>query len=263
MRERIRLQGRSVASGPFRRDVARLAAAGLAGPREGFRTTFEHLTALAFLAFQEAAVDVAIVEVGLGGRLDATKSSHPAAILCSDLLDHRQILGNTVARIAADKAHILKRGGRGFVMPQSPSAWRAVLGRCRREGIRPVRTAEAVPVRAEAWDMQGTRFRIQGREDYGIVATGLLGAHQEANVGAAVAVAETLLPEGRIRGAVRRGLSGARIPGRLDHERWGGSISSTGAGRRRPEPCPGLDGIFGPGVAAVVGMARDRIVGAF
>ena len=244
MRERIQIGGRVVSSRAFRDGVSRLAAQ--PSPREGFRTTFEHLTALAFLTFQEAKVEAAIIEVGLGGRLDATNVL-PAgrAVMTPISLDHMQILGGTISRIAADKAHILKRGGTALLMPQTPTAKAVLLKRCRHESLEPIWTSEEVHVEYVAMHRNGSTLSVHGDVDYGHVDTGLLGAHQGANVAAVVAAAQTLLPKDRLRKAVRRGLTGARVPGRLD--------------LRETELGPVLlDGGHNPGAARAVGKALTQ-----
>jgi dihydrofolate synthase/folylpolyglutamate synthase len=106
--------------------VARLAAVFGATPGAGFRTTFEHLTALGLLAFQEAGVERAVIEVGLGGRLDATNVIPAGPVVITPVsLDHQHVLGNTVGRLASDKAHVIKPGGTAFVMPQAAPARKA------------------------------------------------------------------------------------------------------------------------------------------
>ncbi|HET9234322.1 MAG TPA: Mur ligase family protein, partial [Candidatus Eisenbacteria bacterium] len=262
MRERIRLEGRPIGSSVFRQAVSRLSRRAPT-PGSGFRTTFEHLTALAFLSFQDADLDVAVIEVGLGGRLDATNVLPPGpAVLTPISLDHAQILGRTVSRIATDKAHILKRGGQAYLLPQSPAAREILLKRCRREGLSPVWTAERVRVDVVNVDATGTGFHALGRTDYGRVSTRLLGAHQPANVGAVIAVAEGLLPADRVRLAVKKGLSGARVPGRLDlrptqrgtflldggHNPAAGRAMARALTRHFP----------GARVEAVIAMARDK-----
>ena len=262
MRERIRLEGRPIASAAFREAVARLSRRAPARGA-GFRTTFEHLTAMAFLSFQDAELDVAVIEVGLGGRLDATNVLPPGpAVLTPISLDHAQILGRTVSRIATDKAHILKRGGRAYLLPQRPAAREVLRKRCRREGLSPVWTAERVRVEVAKAEASGTVFHVHGLTDYGRISTRLLGPHQVANLGGVVAVAESLLPADRVGPAVKKGLSGARVPGRLDLRLTkGGTFLLDGghnpaAGRAMARALT----LHFPGarVEAVIAMARDK-----
>jgi dihydrofolate synthase/folylpolyglutamate synthase len=268
IRERIRIGGRLLGAAAFREGVERLARAYAGEPRAGFRTTFEHLTALAFLAFQERRVERAVVEVGLGGRLDATNVLPPGpAVLTPVSFDHRRVLGSTVRAIAADKAHILKPGGTAFLMPQSPSAARAVTRRTGRLGIPVVATRGAVVVEPVGVGPEGTEFALRGRHDYGTVSTRLLGRHQVENVRAAVAVAEHLVSGSELARAVRRGLAGAGIPGRLEPVRVGGTWFLVDGGHN---PAAGramaaaIDRHYpGARTAAVVGMAEDKAHGAF
>ena len=262
MRERIRLEGRPIASSAFREAVIRLSRRA-PSRGSGFRTTFEHLTAMAFLSFQDAEPDVAVIEVGLGGRLDATNVLPPGpAVLTPISLDHAQILGKTVTQIATNKAHILKRGGRAYLLPQSPAS-REVLGkRCRREGLEPVWTAERVRVEVAEADATGTVFHAQGRTDYGRISTRLLGTHQPANLSAVIAVAEDLLPTERVGPALKKGLSGACVPGRLDLRRTERGVFLLDGGHN---PAAGravaraLASHFpGARVEAVIAMARDK-----
>ena len=262
MRERIRLQGRPIASLAFREAVTRMSDR---APKSnaGFRTTFEHLTALAFLAFQKADLDVAVIEVGLGGRLDATNVLPPGRALLTPIsLDHAQILGSTVTRIATDKAYILKRGGRAYLLPQSPTARRPLLERCRREGLDPDWTAERIRVDIAKADATGTTFHIRGRVDYGSIATRLLGAHQPANLSGVIAVAEDLFPADGVARAVKKGLSRARVPGRLDLRQTDrGAILLDGghnpaAGRTLRQAL--LQHYPGARVEAVIAMAQDK-----
>jgi len=263
MRERIRVDGQPVSRAVFREAVGRLARAFGDRPGAGFRTTFEHLTGLAFLRFQEAGVERAVVEVGLGGRLDATNILAPGpAVLTPIGLDHRSVLGRTVRAIAWDKVHILKRGGEAFVMPQGRTAAPVIREWTGARRIPVCWTERAVRVDLAPVEGPGSRLRIRGRIDYPDIATRLLGAHQAANVAAAVAVAERLLEGREGARAVTRGLDGALVPGRLHPVRHRGCTVI-------------LDGGHNPGaaravraalalhlprgrVAVVVGMARDK-----
>lgn len=114
-RERIRLDGEPIGGDEFRRlleTIAALPSAGRDDGPTGFRTVFENLTALFFLTAHETGVDWAVVETGLGGRLDATNVLAPGPVLLTRIgLDHTYLLGDTHGAIAAEKAAILKPGG--------------------------------------------------------------------------------------------------------------------------------------------------------
>ena len=98
-------------------------------------TFFEVMTALAYAAFAEAPVDVAIVEVGLGGTWDATNiADAEVAVICPIDLDHTHILGDTVGEIAAEKAGIIKPGSQAVLAAQHPAAGAALLARCAEVG---------------------------------------------------------------------------------------------------------------------------------
>jgi len=242
--------------------VSRLAEAFGERPGAGFRTTFEYLTGLALLTFQEEEVERAVVEVGLGGRLDATNVLPPGpAVLTPVSRDHTRVLGRTLQEIAADKVHILKRGGTAYVMPQRADVCRVVEERLRRVRTPGVRTADAVEARLTKADLEGADFHVVGKRDYGVVRTRLWGAHQADNVAAAVAVAEALLGEASPRG-VRKGLEGASLPGRLERFQVGG-IDVVLDGGHNPAAARAVAravALHAPGrrVTAVVGMARDK-----
>lgn len=114
-------------------------------------TAFEVYTGLAYAAFADAPVDVAIVEVGMGGTWDATNVAHAqVAVICPIDLDHTHILGETVEAIAGEKAGIIKAGATAVMAAQQPDAARVLLQRCREVG--------AVPV------LEGVDFGVVSRE---------------------------------------------------------------------------------------------------
>lgn len=262
IRERVRIAGAPLSRTAFRRGVERLAAS-FRDPELGFRTTFEHLTALALLAFQEAAADVAVIEVGLGGKLDATNVLPPGPVVFTPIaLDHMHILGDTVAAIARDKSHIAKAGGRAFTMPQAPEARRVLAARCRAIGVPLEHTAQRVEVSVTGRGETGQTLHLRGAIEYGRVATGLLGAHQPANAAAAVCVAESILPRSILAAAVRRGLRGARVPGRLHVERRGRTLFVVDGGHN-PAAAAAVAAALrehfpGRPVHAVIGLADDK-----
>ena len=151
MRERMEVGGSPVSPGEFslgvsaaaqagRRVNARRASAGLPPYRV---TAFDLLTAAALVAFARAGVDVAVLEVGLGGRWDATSATHPACTCVTGIgLDHTRILGDTLEQIAGEKAAVIKRGQRGCVLGvgcATPSSVEDVLlARCSEQGVAPV-----------------------------------------------------------------------------------------------------------------------------
>jgi dihydrofolate synthase / folylpolyglutamate synthase len=220
-RERVRVDGEPISPADFRRLVDRLRPLvdrlRAARPEAGEPTTFELTTVLALLHFAEARVEVAIVEVGLGGRLDATNAVEPVLSVITRIgLDHTQILGDSIARIAREKAGIIRPGGVVVVAPQRPAARRAILEICGGLGarcrlVRALRTGErgdgpADVARARLGDR---RFPIRLR---------LPGVHQRQNAATALAAAEELAGHGLAitPQAARTGLESLAIPGRFE-----------------------------------------------
>jgi dihydrofolate synthase/folylpolyglutamate synthase len=222
--ERITVDGRPITDAAFARAVheVRDAAARLVAQRvlRGHPTFFEILTAAAFAHFRRERVDVAVLEVGLGGRLDATNVAEPvvSAIVSVDL-DHEIYLGRTLAKIAREKAGVLRAGRATVVGPLAPDARRAVLALARDRGARVVearRGARLVPLRgASADEPEDFDLRTPGHHYRGVVP--LRGAHQRDNL----LVAIRLLEEARRAGIaarlerVTRAVARVEWPGRL------------------------------------------------
>ncbi len=189
--ERIRIDGAPIEDDPFEEALARaLEAAG------GELTFFEVLTVAAFVAFREANVDLAVLEVGLGGRLDATNVvERPLACAITSIsLEHTAVLGDTLDAIAREKAGILKRGAPYVLGKLPPEAERAIDDVARAVGAGPRWTGPLEPV-----------------------DVALRGEHQRRNAAVASAVAELLAARWpAIRGAIRRGLDDVRWPGRFE-----------------------------------------------
>ncbi|MGE0706179.1 MAG: folylpolyglutamate synthase/dihydrofolate synthase family protein, partial [Vicinamibacterales bacterium] len=178
--------------------------------------------------FQRAGVETAVLEVGLGGRLDATNVVRPAVCAITSIaLDHERLLGATIAAIAAEKAGILKPDI-PVVVGRMPAAASAVIHETALAVGAPLLDAvadvEVVQVgRSAGWDTARVTMRTPVR-DYGEVALALRGRHQFDNAAVAVRVLETLDASGvRVSGdAIARGLSSARWPGRLELRRVSG-----------------------------------------
>ena len=185
-------------------------------------TFFEATTAMAFQFFAEAAVDVAIIETGLGGRLDATNVLTPLVAAVTNIgIDHVEYLGATREEIAYEKAGIFKYGVPAIIGDPDP-AIRALLARHAREhGAAPVRVVydEDGP-RDVKIGADGTSFALPGLGVAAALATPLLGAHQAANAAVAAAALDALPPSFAPTGdELRRGLAHVRLPGRF--QRWG------------------------------------------
>jgi dihydrofolate synthase/folylpolyglutamate synthase len=183
-------------------------------------TFFEIFTALAFRHFADEAVDLAVVEVGLGGRLDATNVLRPdVSVLTSVSIDHTHQLGETLERIAAEKAGIIKPGVPVVCQPQPPEAMAVVERAAQRAGSPLLVVGRDVTY---TWaPVQGTGIRLAVRTPhaaYDDLFLPLLGEHQAVNAATAIAaaeragsLAERLTPE-RVRGGLRR----VRWPGRME-----------------------------------------------
>ena len=195
-------------------------------PELGHLTTYEIGTALAFQHFAREAVDLAVLEVGLGGRLDATNVVHPlVSVITSISLDHTRILGDTIPLIAREKAGIIKEGGVVVAAPQVPEAQEVIEGVAAAKRARLV-VADWGRIRLEgqgepagAGERGTYRFALRGElATYDGLEAGLRGAHQLVNAAAAVMAVEELARQGYSVGPaqVRQGLSGVRWPGRLE-----------------------------------------------
>jgi dihydrofolate synthase/folylpolyglutamate synthase len=218
VRERVQVSGRAVSEADV---LAWLRRAGPALAREPEVTTFEALTALAFGFFAERAVDVAVVEVGLGGTFDATNVVDPIVSLIMPIgLDHTQVLGGTLAQIAGDKAGILHAGVPAVFGPQPQEALEVLQARAGAMGVPVVRVGSDIRVTAARELAEGQWLRIEwpARRQVHEVTLGLLGAHQRSNAAAAVAAALLLSDAGFAIGpsAVAEGLASARWPGRFE-----------------------------------------------
>jgi dihydrofolate synthase/folylpolyglutamate synthase len=180
-------------------------------------TAFEAITAMAFYAFAEAGVELAVLEVGLGGRLDATNVSHPlVAVITSISYDHTQLLGDTLSLIAREKAGIIRPGALVVSAPQVPEAMTMIEQVC--EG----RRAELVVVGEEEYRWQPARASLRGQ--FFELASGrywipLLGRHQLANATTAWAAMDGLEERANLSlptATRREGLRATRWPGRFE-----------------------------------------------
>jgi dihydrofolate synthase/folylpolyglutamate synthase len=213
-RERLQIAGRPVDAATFAQLVTDAIAAADRLPRRlGDPTEFELLTACVFRWFAEEGVDLALVEVGLGGRLDATHAwdGGVAAITNVDL-DHMDRLGPTISHIAREKAAIIERGDRA-VTGATGAALAIVRRRAARLGVA-LTIATPAPIRGV--DRDGLIVELPR---LGEVRVGLRGRHQAANVAVADALLDALATAGIASvpdEARRAGYAAARWPGRLE-----------------------------------------------
>jgi dihydrofolate synthase/folylpolyglutamate synthase len=219
--ERIKLDGRDLAPAEFARyaTTVRAAAETLHDATGARPTFFEQVTANALLAFRAAGVRLAILETGLGGRLDATTAARAATLAITPVaLDHQAYLGDTLAEIAAEKAAIIRPGARVVLAPQARAAAAVIAARCCECNVVPRHATEEIEVHdATADGRLRATFRTEA-DTYERVRLALRGRHQLTNAAVAIALAESLRAQGFdiTRAAIIAGLEEARHPGRLE-----------------------------------------------
>jgi dihydrofolate synthase/folylpolyglutamate synthase len=228
-RERIAIDGVALDEQRFAAAVARvLPAADRVAKRLGPPTEFETLTAAAFAELAGSDLDLVLVEVGMGGRLDATNVLDPGvAVITNVQLDHERYLGRTLSAIGAEKAAIIK-GGDLAVTGATGRGLRPILDRSS-ELRTPLRMAGRgrpyhADLRHAGWDGLEVDATTPGGTLAGL-RIGLLGGHQGQNAAVALALLDALREDGSRRGtplrsvdesAIRRGFAAARWPGRLE-----------------------------------------------
>jgi len=243
-RERVTIDGHPIGVEDFTRHVeAVLAVADRVARRHGEPTEFELLTAVVFRHFAESDLDVALVEVGLGGRLDATHAwDGGVAVVTNVALDHMDRLGSTIPAIAKEKAAIIERDDRA-VTGADGEALAVIRRRARRLGA-PLTVVDPAPVLG--WDRDGLDVELPR---LGPTRIGLRGRHQAANVAVADAMLDALEAAGIARAdaeARRSGYATATWPGRLE------LLDVDGAEVL-------LDGAHNPAGAAALALALDDL----
>jgi dihydrofolate synthase/folylpolyglutamate synthase len=221
IRERIKVDGRLISEGEFaalveglKPDIEHINRSGALGEL----TTFEILTALAFVYFNERAVDFQVLETGLGGRLDATNVVKPeVCVVTSISLDHTEVLGETIAQIAAEKAGIIKLGSKVVCAPQKAEAATVIEKVCRDRGASLIKIGEEITWRKTKINESGQSFHLKGTRDEYDLTIPLLGEHQLENAAAAVAALEIARDQapGISAKSIATGLSQVYWPGRL------------------------------------------------
>lgn len=223
--ERVRVSGREIAREEFARQVSRVreAADQVRDEAGALPSFFEQTTAAALCAFRDARVSLAILETGLGGRLDAVTAARAGTVCITPVaLDHQEYLGQTLREIAAEKAAVIRAGVRAVVGPQNDDAAEVILSRCRECGVTPRRADEIARRAVVTGATEDGRFRVTFRTDAGVhenVTLTLRGRHQIANAACALALAEELREQGFNQitpTAVAAGLESAEHPGRLE-----------------------------------------------
>ena len=243
--ERIQISGQPVTPGDFAAAFEEVHHAALAmiaeGALDGHPTYFETITAMAHLLFRRHQVEIAVLETGMGGRLDATNVVDPLLSVLTPIdFDHEKFLGSTIPQIAAEKAGILKPGRPAVVALQRPEALAVIEQRARETGS-PLLHASSWRAEDLHQHAYGNRFTATFRDHAIPVELPLIGAHQVDNALTAVA---TLVHLGLPAGAISLGLKETRWPGRLE------------CVRRHPDVF--LDGAHNPsGAAALARYIRE------
>jgi dihydrofolate synthase/folylpolyglutamate synthase len=267
LEERFAIDGRPLSRDQFDRVAPRVrdAAGQLASPPSFFEAT----TALALEVFRDERVDVAVLEVGLGGRLDATNvvDAVAEAITAIDF-DHEQYLGSTIEQIAAEKAGVIKPGSLVVLAANPPAVEHVVRGAADRAGATLVLAPEGV---SADWTMTEGRARLAlatPRRTYAPVTLALRGRHQVENAITAVRLLEELSAHGTFpvpESAVVAALSDVEWPARLEYlSHHGHTVVIDGA--HNPAGARALSSYLrethGRRLPMVVGIMRDKNVDA-
>lgn len=245
-RERITVDGQPIAAADLDRVLEEvLAASGPGESAHGPATEFELLTAAAYLWAARRQIEVVVMEVGLGGRLDASNSWDPDVAAITNVgLDHQEYLGHDLSSIATEKAQIIKTGGRA-VTGASGVALQVIEAHARSLDV-PLRLCG--PLEVTRADEHGLEMR---HPKLGRLELPLLGRHQAANAAVALGVLEALEVSGVVElheAAIHEGLAATQWPGRLElRELDSGWVL--------------LDGAHNPDGAAVLATTVDALVG--
>jgi len=221
LRERIRVDGKLITEAEFASAMAGVKPFIESMSQDAvFRqlTYFEALTALAFVYFKEEQIDFQVLEVGLGGRLDATNVARPLVCVITPIsLDHTQILGNSLEEIAREKAGIIKPGCWVVLSPQPAEAASVIIDICREKEAKVVQVGKDITWHKTGGDLCHQSLVIEGRTGKHQISIPLLGDFQLENAAAALAALETLASEGLAISAadIAQGLARVRWPGRF------------------------------------------------
>ncbi len=215
--ERIQIDGENISD----EDLAGLATQvkgiidGMVSKGLTHPTEFEVDTAIGLKYFQQQKVDFAVIEVGLGGRFDATNVVMPLVSVITNIgYDHMDILGDTLPKIAFEKAGIIKKGGRVTAYPQQDDVMDVIKAKCREEGAY-LTVVDSSKIKPKFASPDGQAFEYGDLKDLRI---SLLGEHQMLNAATAVDAVRSLKYYGIeiADDTIKRGLQRAKWPGRLE-----------------------------------------------
>lgn len=281
--ERIAIDGKRISEPDFARLTSQVKDTAEAlvkqGELETLPTFFEHVTAIALLAFREAKVELAILETGLGGRLDSTTAAGAEIVAITPIaMDHEEYLGHSLPEIVAEKAAIIRAGVTAVIAPQEKEALGVIVRRCEEVGVEPrfVESADHLPGLTDVparyrYRSEFCRASADGhcvvsfstdRDDYENVTVGLRGRHQIANAATAIALADALRERGFAisRQPIIDGVESARHPGRL--EIWKGQPRILFDGAHNPAAARALreylDEFVTEPITMIFGAMRDK-----
>ncbi|MBU4406239.1 MAG: bifunctional folylpolyglutamate synthase/dihydrofolate synthase [Candidatus Altiarchaeota archaeon] len=227
-------------------------------------TFFEVVTAMALSYFAEKNADIVVLEVGLGGRLDATNVVEPiVSVITNIALDHQRLLGNSIEEIAREKAGIVKRGGI-LVTGAEGNSLDIIREECARNNSELVLVGKDIRYEKVNSSGEGQKFRLNGICDYGELGIPLLGEHQIFNAAVAVGAIEALKKRGVSvdEKSVRQGLEEAAWPGRLEIVRKDPLVILDGAhnpaGIRALKKC--MEGFDYERLILVIGISKGKAV---
>ncbi|MEE8470016.1 MAG: folylpolyglutamate synthase/dihydrofolate synthase family protein [Dehalococcoidia bacterium] len=216
LRERIKVDGKPISKRELAAVVARLRPEVQAMDENrpyGELTTFELLTAAAFVHFQQRGGDFQVLETGLGGRLDATNLVAPEACVITSIgFDHQEVLGNTIAKITLEKAGIIKPRTVVISSPQAEEAATVIRDICLKKRAKLITVGSDVTWKKTGHNLSGQSLEVQGLSGAYRFSIPLLGAHQLENAATAAATLEALGLTGAI---IKVGMASTCWPGRL------------------------------------------------
>ncbi len=221
IRERFRIDGKMISEEEFMDIVEELKPAVDAVNRRaayGLLTTFEVMTALCFAFFARHDIDFQVVEVGLGGRLDATNVVSPEVCIITPVnLDHTDVLGDTVAKIAAEKAGIIKEGVPVVASPQTDEAMEMIERVCFERHSHLIKIGVDVKWQDAGFNPEKLNIKVEGRLNDYELSLPLLGCCQMENAAAAVAALEVLIEKGFdiSPSGITQGMGQVKWPGRF------------------------------------------------
>ncbi|MEP6637313.1 MAG: folylpolyglutamate synthase/dihydrofolate synthase family protein, partial [Acidobacteriota bacterium] len=265
--ERVRIGGQVITPEAFARHATEVRAAAQrlldAGQITALPSFFEQVTAIALVAFRAAKVELAILETGLGGRLDATSAAGATLIAITPIgFDHEEYLGSTLESIAAEKAAIIRPGSTAVIAAQLPQALAIIQEHCERVRVQPsVDECSAQVESATADGRLSVTFETR-KNRYEEIVLPLRGRHQVNNVALAIRLAESLRDRGFTLpyAAIIAGIESANHPGRL--ELWDGKPNFLFDGAHNPAGAQAirdyLDEFVKRPVTLVFGAMRDK-----